>query len=124
MNPPSLSDYKLEAYNLGSPTPDPQVTLKTIKRATTSKIPALKVKLNFTPRDSSKKRGRKTEDSDSESQESPPKKLKMDDKAMAAMARTLSTPVKKPKPGIIKGGAKNDPGTNLYNCNCYCNNVG
>ena len=75
MNPPSLSDYKLEAYNPGSPNPEPKVPLKTIKRVTTSKIPApLKVKLNFTPKDSTRKRSRRSEDSDSEDKESPPKK--------------------------------------------------
>ena len=92
MNQPSFKDYKDEVYNIGSPPPDPKGPLKTIKKATASKIPKLKVKLNFTPKgnSSTRKRSRVAEDSDSDLLESPPKKIKMDEKTVELMMEKLS----------------------------------
>ena len=97
MHQPRLSDYKDEVYNLGSPTPDPKVPIKTIKNATVSKIPTLKVKLNFTPKgDSSRKRSRAAADSDSDDLlESPPKKIKMDQQSIEMIQTMMEAMEKK-----------------------------
>ena len=95
MNPPSLRDYKAEAYNLGSPSPAPIKPLNSLsafpkaRSTSTSKIPGLKVKLDF---GKGRKRSRPSPDDDSDELgllESPPKRLKMNKEEMTTLLRDM-----------------------------------